>query len=255
MNYPINDPYFRVKVLSKTERPNLLSYLAMHQDYSEGNVADELEKLSQLSEAELGERLVKRCIKFNHWGVIEGCSISFNCIGFPHSVINQARTHRIGVTWDVQSMRYTGERIVKLVNDYPPPFFDYDYNEIFKVFYIRPIGNYTDREGKKYYWSAEDAHKMRLHAFQTAKYYTQLRKQGVSEEHARDALYYGFRQNFVVTFNARSLLHFCDLRLPNDAQLEIRTLAQMLFEQFSLWMPQVAQWYQKNRYGKNRLSP
>jgi len=27
----------------------------------------------------------------------------------PHSVMQQARTHRVGVSFDVQSMRYTGD--------------------------------------------------------------------------------------------------------------------------------------------------
>ena len=58
-----------------------------------------------------------------------------------------------------------------------------------------------------------------------------------------------------MTFNARSLLHFCDLRIPKDAQSEIRTMAEMLFEEFKIWMPEVAEWYEKNRKGKNKLSP
>jgi thymidylate synthase ThyX len=31
-------------------------------------------------------------------------------------VIVQARTHRIGTTWDVQSQRYTGKRVVKVAS-------------------------------------------------------------------------------------------------------------------------------------------
>ena len=54
--YPINDPHFKVTVLSATERPNLLSYLGMHQCYAEENISDEIEKLSQLSEAEIREK-------------------------------------------------------------------------------------------------------------------------------------------------------------------------------------------------------
>jgi thymidylate synthase (FAD) len=253
MNYPINDPYFRVEVLSKTERPNLLSYLAMHQDYSEGNVADELEKLSQLSEEELGDRLVNKCLKFGHFGILEHPSITLNVIGFPHSVMVQARTHRVGISFDVQSQRYTGERVEKLIKKLPkPPFFSED---IAKIFYIRPIGHYSDRQGNKYYWSCEQSHSQKRKSAEQAFSYVWARNMGVAEEHARDLLPQNIRQDFVVTFNARSLLHFCDLRLPKDAQLEIRTMAQMVFQKFSLWMPEVAEWYEKNRYGKNRLSP
>jgi thymidylate synthase (FAD) len=260
MNYPINDPNFRVEVLSKTERPNLLSYLAMHQDYSEGNVADKIERLGQLSETELGERLVKRCIKFNHWGVIEHPSITFNCIGFPHSVMVQARTHRVGITFDVQSMRYTGERINALAHQLR---FNAKGNlleqkcieAIEKLFYLRPLGTYHDRNGNNYEYTKEDKDIDINTVIKSILDYDDRIEKGWSPEHARDLLIQNIRQDFVVTFNARSLLHFCDLRIPKDSQLEIRTMAEMLFENLKHWMPKVAQWYEKNRKGKNRLSP
>lgn len=269
MNYPINDPYFRVEVLSKTERPNLLSYLAMHQDYNESNVADELEKWAKLSDQELGERIVRNCIKYHHWGVLEHASISFNVIGFPHNVISQARTHRIGNSFDVQSMRYTGNRLVNVANDISSSI-DYDsegmpyavgfdpyFNEddIDKVIYLRPVGFYYDREGNKYEYTQKHRNEDLNLSYLTIKHYANRINQGFAPEHARGCLVYDFRQDFVVTFNARSLLHFCDLRLPMDAQPEIRTLAQMLFEKFEEWMPETAEFYKKSRYQKNKLAP
>lgn len=266
MNYPINDPYFRVEVLSKTERPNLLSYLAMHQDYSENATYDDYDKLSQLSESELGDRLVRNCIKYSHWGVLEHPSITFNVIGFPHSVMVQARTHRVGITFDVQSQRYTGKRVYKLgesidicndllKNGNIKRDLEYlkDRNDaIKKVFYFRPTGAYTDRNGAKYSYTPED----NLDGVSDLiNSFCVNIDEGYSFEHARDFLPQNIRQDFVVTFNARSLLHFCDLRIPKDAQLEIRTMAEMLFEKFKEWMPEVAGWYEKNRFGKNKLAP
>jgi thymidylate synthase (FAD) len=264
MNYPINDPYFRVEVLSKTERPNLLSYLAMHQDYSEENVADELDKLSQLSESELGDRLVKKCLKFGHFGILEHPSITLNVIGFPHSVMVQARTHRVGISFDCQSQRYTSERFLKLAEDldnYEEEYTkDGDYLRPFdlieQVFYFRALGSYYDRVGNKYDYDMFSREKDILATENNLQEYRQnIVNRGFSPEHARDFLFQNFRQDFVVTFNARSLLHFCDLRLPKDSQLEIRTMAEMLFEKFSEWMPEVAEFYEKNRKGKNKLSP
>ena len=78
---------------------------------------------------------------------------------------------------------------------------------------------------------------------------------GYAPEHARDFLPQNIRQNFSVTLNARSLLHFCDMRIPKDAQLEIRTLAMMMFDHFKEFMPEVAEYYEKKRYGKNKLAP
>jgi len=63
---------------------------------------------------------------------------------FPHSVMQQARTHRVGVSFDVQSMRYTGERICRAARSEL---------ELEEVFYLRPVCDYSDRKGKKYHYS------------------------------------------------------------------------------------------------------
>ena len=263
----IDDPNFRVEILAKTQRPNLLCYLAMHQDYSEGAVIDEWEKLSELTEDELGERIVRRCIKYHHWGILEHPSMTLNVVGFPHSVMVQARTHRVGVSFDCQSQRYTGERVLKLANLFnannhsPEQAITLDnlhhfQAEIEKIFYFRPVGNYRDREGNRYQYSNEQrCMDMVTIGAIALEFRNRITKSGFAPEHARDLLSQNIRQNFVVTFNARSLLHFCDLRYPADAQLEIRTLADRLFAQFQTWMPEVAEWYSKNRLGKNKLAP
>jgi thymidylate synthase (FAD) len=254
MNYPINDPYFRVEVLSKTERPNLLSYLAMHQDYSENATFDDYEKLSQLSESELGDRLVRNCIKYSHWGVLEHPSITFNVIGFPHSVMVQARTHRVGISFDVKSQRYTGKRIEKLAAELIEGR-EGNYEKIEKAFYFRPVGKYYDRENNKYDYGDIVREADLEFTWKAIKKYQGKLNHSYAPEHARDFLPQNIRQDFVVTFNARSLLHFCDLRIPKDSQLEIQTLAQMLFEKFKEWMPEVAEFYEKTRYGRNKLAP
>jgi thymidylate synthase (FAD) len=259
MNYPINDPYFRVEVLSKTERPNLLSYLAMHQCYSENVIIDEVEGFSKLSEAELGKRVVNNCLKFGHWSVVEHPHITFCVSGFPHNVMVQATRHRL-LSFSVQSMRYTGERINSLVhqirlNAKGNLLEKKRTDAIEKLFYVRPLGTYHDRNGNKYEYSIKDKEEDLNTVIKSILDYDDRIKKGWSPEHARDLLVQNIRQDFVVTFNARSLLHFCDLRIPKDAQLEIQTLAQMLFEKFKEWMPSVAQWYEKNRYAKNKLAP
>ena len=254
MNYPINDPYFRVEVLSKTERPNLLSYLAMHQCYSENVVIDEIEKLSELSESELGRRVVDNCLKFGHYSVIEHPTISFCVSGFPHNVMAQATRHR-HLSFSVQSQRYTGERVIQLTRNLVVGSGD-NIPKIEKVFYLRPVGLYVDRDGTRYEYDqmVRECHINQIWNAVTL-YANRVSSKGFAPEHARDFLPQNIRQDFVVTFNARSLLHFCDLRLPKDAQLEIRTLAQMLFEKFKEWMPEVAEFYEKSRYEKNKLAP
>lgn len=256
----IKDPHFKVEVLSATPRPNLVCYLAMHQDYSENDVYSELDKLSLLSDQELGTRLVRHCVSKLHMGPLEHPVITFNLIGFPHSVIVQARTHRI-CTFDVQSNRYTSKRLleannligdISVFNNLSPK----QATILQKYFYFRPVGYYVDREGNKYeYTEIELNHDMITTAFTLNKYAKNIEEKGYAPEHARDMLCYNFRQHAVCTFNARSLLHFLDMRTPQDAQLEIRTLAHYMYEHLTNWMPELAEWYEKNRYGRNRLAP
>jgi len=262
----IDDSHFRVNVISKTERPNLVSYSAMHQDYSETDC--EYNKFSKLSESELGDRLIRNCIKKQHWGILEHPSITFNVVGYPHSVMVQARTHRVGVSFDCQSQRYTGKRILKLseelldlsinVKDWKDDSKELTpcFNLIEPVFYFRPIGFYKDRQGSSYEYLGKLRNKHLYECWEKINGYARdVEKFGFAPEHARDLLPQNIRQNFVVTFNARSLLHFCDMRLPKDAQLEIRDLATRLFAYFKKWMPEVAENYENTRYGKNKLAP
>jgi thymidylate synthase (FAD) len=256
MNYPINDPYFRVDVLSKSERPNLLSYLAMHQCYTEKVLIDEVPKISQISDEELGDRVVNHCLKFGHFSVIEHPHITFAVSGFPHNVMAQATRHRT-LSFSVQSQRYTCDRIVSLVKEIEEEagLEDVVSSLIEKVFYLRPIGEYLDRQGNKYLYREHSRLADVESIWKSIRNYARRIEAGFAPEHSRDLLPQNIRQDFVVTFNARSLLHFCDLRIPKDAQSEIRTMAEMLFEEFKIWMPSVAEWYEKNRKGKNKLSP
>ncbi len=190
-------------------------------------------------------------------GNCEHPHITFCVSGFPHNVMAQATRHRL-LSFSVQSQRYTGQRIQKLALKYEDTALGPDEDWLEKaeaLFYLRPVGEYLDREGRKYLYSQEDRYGDSCYLSQFVLDYRDRLDQGYAPEHARDFLPQNIRQDFVVTFNARSLLHFCDLRLPKDAQLEIRTMAQMLFEKFKEWMPEVAQWYEKNRYEKSKLAP
>jgi thymidylate synthase (FAD) len=103
---------FRVEVESKYENPNRTIYRALHQDYSSDFVMD----LETPGESKCGEIIVKNLLKGHrgHYGCIEHVGITFACGYFPHSVIQQARTHRINVSFDVQSFRYTSKGVLEL---------------------------------------------------------------------------------------------------------------------------------------------
>lgn len=238
------DPLFRVNVIAATENPQQIVYAAMHQDYSEGFVSDD----RWPDETQAGEICVKRLLAGDrgHYGPLEHPQITLNMGWFPHSVMQQARTHRVGVSFDVQSMRYTGERICKAATGQL---------DIEEVFYLRPAGDYSDRQGKKYTYSASQRGIDLALCQAAAERYRDLLAAGFAEEHARGILPFDYRQHFVVSFNLRAFFHFLDLRAKKDAQEEIRVLCDLMWPHLQAWAPQFAKWYKESRYGKARLSP
>ena len=144
------------------------------------------------------------------------------------------------------SFRYTGNQFIHVAEGK---------KDIEDVFYLRPVDYYTDRQGKKYYYSPEQRAADLQWCLEAAKRYKADFEAGMSEEHARGKMPFDYRQHFVVSFNLRSFLHFCDLRNKKDAQLEIQKLCEMMWIHLEDWTPAIAQWYEKSRLGKARLAP
>ncbi|MBM5816162.1 MAG: FAD-dependent thymidylate synthase [Cyanobacteria bacterium K_Offshore_surface_m2_239] len=246
MAEPPFDHRFRVEAIAATPNPQRCVYAAMHQDYSEGFVA--AERQDWPDEAQAGDICVKRLLagERGHYGPLEHAQIVLNVGWFPHSVMQQARTHRVGVSFDVQSMRYTGERICRAARGEL---------ELEEVFYLRPVGDYSDRQGKKYHYSIDQrAIDLELCRAAAERYRDQLAA-GYAEEHARGILPFDYRQHFVVSFSLRAFLHFLDLRAKLDAQQEIRVLCDLMWPHLQNWTPQFAQWYEKSRLHKAKLAP
>jgi len=240
------DPRFRVDLIAATPNPQQCVYAGMHQDYSEGFVADD--RTHWPAEKQAGEICVKRLLagERGHYGPLEHGQIILNVGWFPHSVMQQARTHRVGVSFDVQSMRYTGDRICKAANG------ELDLEE---VFYLRPVDSYSDRQGKKYSYTTDERAKDLALCRAAAERYAELLAAGFAEEHARGILPFDYRQHFVVSFSLRAFLHFLDLRAKLDAQQEIRELCDLMWPHLVAWAPQFAEWYEKSRLHKARLAP
>lgn len=150
-------------------------------------------------------------------------------------------------SFDCQSFRYTGHRIISAALGEIP---------LEQVFYLRPPGFYTDRQGHKYEYTEElRTHHLDLCAAAAIEYQTNIEKHGMSEEHARSLIPFDTRQNFIVSFNIRSLMHYFDMRMPLDAQLEIQQMCKLMYPHFEQWVPEIAEWYTQTRKGKNQLAP
>ena len=144
------------------------------------------------------------------------------------------------------SFRYTGQRITDVaVGD----------RDVEDVFYLRPVGQYDNRQGKKYEYTPAQRQADLQWCIDACKRYYQRIQEGLSEEHARGLIPFDARQHFVVSCNTRSLMHLLDLRWKRDAQLEAQKFCELLFDHFEQWSPAIAHWYQDNRAKKARLSP
>lgn len=238
------DPLQKVEMIRCTPNPQQIVYMGGKNDYSEIPIEDTNIPL----ETESGKWVVKQLLanERGHYGPLEHPQITFSCSGFVHDVIVQARTHRVGTSFDVQSQRYTCKRILKVASgEYSPQ----------SVFFVRPPGFYTNRKGKRYEWTSDDYQtELGLCVASSQRYATHY-ENGKSEEHARQYLPQNIRQNFVVSFNLRSLLHFLDLRAKLDAQLEIQALCEAMISPTKAWVPQIFEYYEEKRLHKARLAP
>lgn len=237
---------FTVQVIAQTPNPQQVVYAAMHQDYAEGFVWDDRGNFP--SEEKCGEIIVKNLLAGNrgHYGPLEHPQIVLNCGWFPHSTMQQIRTHRVGISFDVQSFRYTGSRILDVVMGK---------REVEEVFYLRPVGAYSDRQGKRYDYTIEQRQQDIAWCLEACHRYAERINQGFAEEHARGLIPFDVRQHWVMSANIRSLMHLLDLRWKLDAQLEAQKLCEVIWPHFQIWTPAIAQWYEENRLKKARLAP
>lgn len=240
------DSRFNITPLRQTLQPQQLIYMAMHQDYSPNFIVEELGKVP--SEAECGELVVKHLLKGGkgHYGPLEHPQITLACGYFPHSLMQQLRTHRVGISFDVQSFRYTSQQIVDVAHGR---------RELEDVFYFRPVSFYTDRNGNKYDYTQEWRECDMERALDAAAYYADEIEAGKPPEHARSLVPFDIRQHWVMSVNMRSLMHLLDLRSKSDAQLEAQWFCELLYLVFVNWCPDVAHWYYEHRYAKARLAP
>lgn len=238
------DKNLEVVMLQCYPIPEQVIYQAAKNDYSEVPIHHQ-----QIpSSSKCGEWIVEQLLSNDrgHWGPLEHPGITFSVSGYVHNVMVQARTHRVGISFDVQSQRYTGKRVVKVASGELPAD---------EVFYVRPPGFYVNRTGKKYDWTQEDYEDELKWIVEGCKRYAQKYEKGMCEEHIRDYLAQAIRQNFVVSFNLRSVLHLMDLRSKLDAQLEIQALCEQLTPLVQRWSPNVWKYYEEKRLHRAKLSP
>ncbi|WP_294158699.1 FAD-dependent thymidylate synthase [uncultured Selenomonas sp.] len=186
----------KVKLLDYTPEPERVVAMAARLCYSAVGAEELSEKLSD----DKVRAMVKKMVALGHASTIEHVSFTFGIEGVSRVLTHQLVRHRIA-SYDQQSQRYVAAHGFQ---------------------YITPPTIAANAEAKaKYDKLIADIRKT----------YDELTALGIPKEDARYVLANATETKILVTMNARSLLHFFNLRCCYRAQWEIRDLAyKMLAE-------------------------
>ena len=186
----------KVKLLEYT--PNLERVVAMAARLCYSPIG--AEELSEKLSDEQVKKLVGKMVKLGHASTIEHVSFTFGIEGVSRVLTHQLVRHRIA-SYDQQSQRYVAEH-------------DFEY--------ILPPTIAAKPEAKA---------KFEALMQQIRQTYDELTEAGIPKEDARYVLANAAETKILVTMNARSLLHFFNLRCCNRAQWEIREMANQMLAQ------------------------
>ena len=186
----------KVKLLQYTPDPERVVAMAARLCYSPIGAEELSEKLSETQVRQMVEKMVQ----LGHASTIEHVSFTFGIEGVSRVLTHQLVRHRIA-SYDQQSQRYVAE------HDFA---------------YIVPPTIAAQPEAQARFTALME---------QIRAAYDALTAAGIPKEDARYVLANAAETKILVTMNARSLLHFFNLRCCNRAQWEIRELAYQMLAQ------------------------
>ncbi|MGI6706084.1 MAG: FAD-dependent thymidylate synthase [Clostridia bacterium] len=196
----------KVVLLRYTREPEELVAMGAKLCYSSSDISDLMKGIERKDQ----QAFVDKLMEYGHFSPVEHASFTFAVEGVSRSLLAQITRHRIA-SFSVKSQRYVseGKEDGSTFNFVIPPS-------------IRSLGDEAVAEYKE-----------QMEQIQ-AWYNGWLEKLGGSGERAnqdaRFVLPNAAETKFIMTMNARELLHFFRLRCCNRAQWEIRTLARMMLK-------------------------
>lgn len=186
----------QVTLLEHTPEPDRVVAMAARLCYSPSGAKELAEKMTPETVA----KMVKMLVEMGHASTLEHVSFTFGVEGVSRTMTHQLVRHRIA-SYSQQSQRYVA------AHDFV---------------YVTPPSIAEIPAAKEKY----DALMKEIRAA-----YDEFTALGVPKEDARYVLANATETKIVVTMNARSLLHFFNLRCCNRAQWEIRALAYKMLEE------------------------
>ena len=187
----------KVKLIAYTPDPERVVAAAARICYSRRS-GDEI--MENFTEQEISDFL-KKMVQLGHTSTFEHASFTFAVDGVSRSLSHQLVRHRIGASYSQKSQRYVKEKQFE---------------------YITPNSIAEDPRLNRRYQEIMS---------NLAVQYNELLTAGIPAEDARYLLPNACTTNFVLTMNARSLLHFFELRCCMRAQDEIRKLAFLMLKE------------------------
>lgn len=218
----------KVKLVAYTHEPEKLVSAAAKLCYSQSG-ADEI--MDDLSEENV-EKFLKMLMDLGHQSPIEHCSFSFAVEGVSRTLTHQLVRHRIA-SYSQRSQRYVAEGQFQYI--VPPAIYD---NEKARQLYIQAMEN-----DQKVY---DD-----IASILKSQYLEEYIKNGMSEkqasstaekraiEDARYVLPNACETKIMITMNARTLLHFFNVRCCTRAQWEIREMAELMLNEVRTVAPNI----------------
>lgn len=183
----------KIKLISHTPDPQRMVAMSARLCYSPVGAEDLVENMSAVQV----ESLLEKIVEMEHLSTFEHVSFTFAIEGVSRVLTHQLVRHRIA-SYSQQSQRYVSEHEFEYIM--PPA-----------------IGASS---------LAKEKFEQLMNAVRST--YDELIALGINKEDARYCLANATETKIVVTMNARTLLHFFELRCCVRAQWEIRSLAELM---------------------------
>lgn len=196
----------KVALISYTDDPEQNVAAAIRQCYSSVGAIELKEKINQATR----ERLIKQVLQSGHTSTLEHASFTFAIEGLSRVIEIHLIRHRIGTAYSIQSGRYVKRTEAKFTS---PPSFEK-----------------MDEKLKK---------EVEEHFERTQELYGKLTEAGVPAEDARYVQPQSIQTKLVVTMNARSLLHFFNVRCCRRSQWETQILANKMLNEVKAVAPTI----------------
>ncbi|UBF21813.1 thymidylate synthase [Halorubrum virus HSTV-3] len=234
-----------MKVELKTEystpNPDDVPVMAARGDYMSESLVGKTIEDTLAGTPKTQEELIADLLRRGHFGPFEHIQAFFAVEGLSRSAMAQVTRHR-HMSFDVQSQRYcdfSEKNIVVPPGDKNNP----GASDVVLGQYDGPAEDFTGTDA------------FEGHFLNSVELYERLIEEGMAKEDARFILPIGVEVDLTFSANARTLMHFFDLRKNMKAQWEAREFATQVLDECKEWSPLVFTAYEEVTNNNSIIAP